>query len=148
MTPGLATVLALGMMLGLGACTDGYPIHDDPLSNPMALSQTERIQAMNDLGRRAHPDQRWRYDLAPPCTLEVDARPRGGERRLSAARLAIKDVRVRHDAAGSSYQVELRRRAADGKSTLPVLESATRLDALLMSGLLHAVQASCREARP
>ncbi|WP_156909258.1 hypothetical protein [Ottowia thiooxydans] len=137
-------VIAFAVIPFLCACSEGYPAYDEPIIDPMDLTQDERIAAMNELGDTAHPKAHWGYDLSGRCTLEIETTRKGEDRSFLSVGLGTKDVRVKYDKVDKVYEVQLtRQNVVDGVS-IGVLESVQQIDSLLMSGLLRAAQLGCQ----
>jgi hypothetical protein len=71
-------VLASVVLCGGAACIDGYPQQDEPLRNPFDMTMSQRLVEMNELGRAAHPERSWQYEMLPGCLLRVDVDGKDG----------------------------------------------------------------------
>lgn len=68
-------------LLWLAACTDGYPTDDEPRNDPIRMTRSQLLAALDALGARPHLGKRWRYALHAPCEVEVSVRNGASERR-------------------------------------------------------------------
>lgn len=136
------TAGALSLIL-LVACAEGYPPADSPVLNPTQLTPSERLSAMNRLGAHAHPDQRWVYTLADDCVLEVALDAKGQSRTRFALPLRQGIADTHFDAERRVYEVALSGAFGGARIGAPLLESAKWADAVLMRGLVQAIQQGC-----
>ncbi len=140
----------LGASLALAACSEGYPTADEPRDNPFDMTQPERLQAMNRLGREVAVDQRWEYRLAADCTLDVVVWPSDPKRQSLRVPLADTEVSVRFDADAEMYVISVIGVADTATSAEPiaVLEAAKWTDAIRMRSLLRSMRSDCNAAQP
>ncbi len=71
-------------LLGMVACSDGYPTEDVPQIEPAHMTQSQVLAALNELGQKARHDKRWRYTLRDGCELEITQRDGGRQRHRVA----------------------------------------------------------------
>lgn len=131
--PWLAALLAAAALCGLAACSDGYPSQDVEALSPFDMSNTQRVAALNELGRSAQPAHRWRYELQPGCALKVHRKTpdaRGGGQQIVVLKRAMDSVVV-FDETGRTFDVRLRASAQPDAADLgTVLRSKTWTDAM------------------
>lgn len=132
--------LLASLAVVVAGCSDGYPTEDEPLVSPLALTQDQRVVAMNTLGRQAHPRHRWSFALSDGCALQIEVA--GAEPRSFALSLARRDVALLHDKAGDVYQVRLAPSQGTG-AVVTILESRRYVDAARMRTLVRTLQAGC-----
>ena len=117
--PGL---LAAGLLVVGTACSDGYPKQDQVTISPHSMTQAQRLEAMNRLGKEVHPDRRWRYGLASSCVLEV--RVTGDKRASSSVALRGAAVARTFDREAATYSIAVTL-ADPAVPAVPVLEGAS-----------------------
>lgn len=146
----LFTVAALTALLALTACGDGYPGEDAPLISPFDMDNGQRLAALNEIGRSAHPQQQWRFSLAESCRLTVTQQRKGSreaQRSLPLARSM--DARVSFDKADRTYGVTLvawADGAADPQPLLTTIKSPGWTDARSAEQLLQLLIRDCGES--
>ncbi len=89
---------AVMLLTAATACSDGYSTQPKAPAGSHTLSQDERLVAMNQIGKDALADHRWRYGLSSACELHVT---------LSGARRASHQVRLDGALVGQSSDPEL-----------------------------------------
>ncbi|GAP38081.1 hypothetical protein [Piscinibacter sakaiensis] len=103
-----APALALLALAAAGVgCMDGYPTEDVPRRAAAQMSQQERLDGLNALGRAPHLAQRWRYALGAGCALQLELGD-GGRRERRALALQGAEIRTRVDGASGWHEVTLR----------------------------------------
>lgn len=126
------------MTLFGAACSDGYPENSEPVLRPAEMSQSQRLELMNQMGQRANLDARWRYKLAASCELTVTT---GSFFAKNSIRVALKEGEVvkSFDRGDKSYDVQLK----FSEVVVPLLESANWHDSVSFFGLIYHVQRTC-----
>jgi len=119
------------VLVALAACTRGYPEADAPRVSPFDQSNDERLAALNELARQAHPERRWSYSMGGPCELSVEYR-RKGQRPLQTTSKLVRtmDADLVFDKQDQTYDVVLL--ASSHREAQPiatVLESTAWTDA-------------------
>lgn len=136
---------AAGVIVLTAAC-DGYPTKDVQVVNPLEMSQAERIEAMNQLGREAQQRGSWRFRLEPGCVLKASVRRRGEGEQSYSIPLQASAVETRFDKDSGMYEVRVQHEAASDAAPLPVLETPRWTDSVEMTSLVRALQRGCRHA--
>lgn len=138
--------LMLGSLaiLFFAACTDGYPIEDELIMNPLELSSSQRLQAMNQLGQDTHPDLRWIYHALPSCILQVTFDGLDSGKQVFSLPMLNAGVDISSGKADPGYGVKVKPR--DGASLLErvVFLSKPWVDAVAMSHLVRSFQKGCQ----
>ncbi len=139
----------LALAGALAGCADGYPQDDAPHVSPFDMDNGERIAALNQIARGAHPDRRWMYAMERTCELGVEYRRKGSSATRSAWPLvrATEPVVV-FDKADQTYGVVLRESAdRDAPTVTTVLEASKWTDATQAELLLRLVIRDCARER-
>ena len=136
------------VLLLCSGCVDGYPRHHAVDVPPGDMTQAQRIEAMNQLGKESNPDGPWHYNLLPHCTLEVMAR-RSGKPRLSS-KLPVRDaiIAVDFDREDETFEVRVRPQEGLNQLGVSVLDSPRWIDAVVMRSLLDRVRQGCSQRAP
>ena len=144
-------MLTTCVVLFLAACTEGYPTEDELIISPHALTQSERLEAMNQLGQEAHPGITWIYRTQPSCILQISVE--GGESGRQTFSLQMKDaaVNVSSNKTDKVYGIQVQPKGSDSQEKQPILLSRTWVDAVEMHiGKYHpkhnqpAIKQACR----
>ncbi|MDY0747126.1 hypothetical protein SNE35_21645 [Paucibacter sp. R3-3] len=140
-------IFLLALVL-LQACSDGYPREDAPLPSPFDMDSAQRITALNEIGAKAHMEQRRRFELQGDCGLQVTTkRPKTRELRETFELQRSMDVRVAFDKAGQTFDVHLVSRAEQPEVRLGILLKSTRwTDATRAHLLLQLLARDCGRA--
>jgi hypothetical protein len=137
-------MLAFGAMLLFAACTEGYPKEDELIVNPLALNQSQRLEAMNLLGQEAHPEMTWTYSVLPGCILRTMVSGFETDKPAFNLPMVHADVGISFDKSGQIYSVQVQPRELESLEKRPVLLSKTWLDAIEMSNLVRSFQMGCQ----
>jgi hypothetical protein len=127
------------------ACMDGYPQQDVPATDPLDMTQAQRLAQMNALGGDAHPDRRWSYELLPGCVLRVDFDGKAGPRPSIDIPLLGAAVKVATDKIDDTFDVEVRPTNPASTTGVTVLEAQEWAHAIGMSRLLRVVEKGCAD---
>lgn len=130
-------------MVAGAACMDGYPRQDAPPSDPIDMTQAQRLMHMNTLGSEAHPERRWSYGLLPGCVLRIDADGPDGPQPPLEIPLLGAVVQVAADKADGTFDVAVAREQVPAAF---VLEGLDWGHAGWMQLLLRVVQKGCADA--
>lgn len=133
----------IGVIFLGAACVDGYPTHDEPLSDPSTMSQDERMTAMNRVGEAGKPDSLWRYRLRPGCILTVAVERPGNANRALEVPLRGAQVAATLGDADRTHAVLVQPLGAGQQSLMQVLAGADWFDAVRMTSLLRYLQRDC-----
>ena len=145
-----ATVIRLAKRLGIAfcaavfcaACLDGYPGNYAPVLTPVEMTQSQRLQSMNQIGQQAYLDTRWRYKLTDVCELKVTTG--GFFSRESKVILLKQNVVVRSvDRSDKTHDVHMKSLNSAANGLLPLLETANWADAVSLFALATHVQRDC-----
>ena len=132
------------VILFFAACTDGYPTEDELIINPLELNQSQRLQAMNQLGQDAHPEMTWIYRALPSCTMQITVNgPESGQQTFSL-QMSGAGVDISFNKTEQIYGVKVQPKRGDTLEDQPVLLSKTWLDAIEMSNLVRSFQVGCQ----
>lgn len=137
----------MSVIVLLAGCADGYPTDDDGLMLHHGMSESEAVQAMNQVGDADHLDRRWRYALEPGCLLEVETRRLFLIRASMSVILLGTEAVATRDATTGEYSVAVRPRAGASSRKTTVLEGADWTDAGEMRWLLNHVASRCDGSR-
>lgn len=141
--------IALSALLLLG-CSGGYPGEDAPLVSPFDMGNEQRLSALNEIGADAHPDRRWRFELADGCRLEVTHRRES--KRLPGTVFELRrgmKLDVAFDTADQTFDVHLlASAAADAPRLGTLLESEAWTDAVQADLLLQLLIRDCGKPSP
>ncbi len=134
----IRTWLIVGAGLVCVACTDGYPGKHAPVLTPAEMTQTQRLKQINDIGRRAYLETRWKYKLNESCDLKVS---RG---RLFSKKSVVVSLKQGHvvrsvDRTDKTHDIHLRL----VNSMVPLLETANWADSVSFYTLVSHVQRAC-----
>ncbi|OGB53584.1 MAG: hypothetical protein A2503_05635 [Burkholderiales bacterium RIFOXYD12_FULL_59_19] len=131
-------------ILFFAACTEGYPTEDELIINPLELNQSQRLEAMNQLGKDAHPEMTWIYRALPSCTMQITVNgPKSGQQTFGL-QMSGADVDISFNKAEKVYGVKVQPKEGDTLEERPVLLSKTWLDAIEMNNLVRSFQVGCQ----
>ncbi|QPF74126.1 hypothetical protein G8A07_15190 [Roseateles sp. DAIF2] len=145
-TGGRRSALALLAALLFG-CADGYPDQDAALISPFDMSQSQRLAALNGLGREARGERRgWHYALESGCRLRTELRQRGEDKQTGRhALVSAMEVLLQFDKAARRYELFLTADASEAAPRLARLyDSARWTDAVQARLLLRLLIRDCR----
>lgn len=130
--------------LFLAACTEGYPTEDELIINPLEMNQSQRLQAMNQLGQDAHPEMTWIYRALPSCTMQITVNGSESDQQTFSLQMSGAGVGISFNKAEQIYGVKVQPKRGDALEEQPVLLSKTWLDAIEMSNLVRSFQVGCQ----
>lgn len=130
--------------LFFAACTDGYPTEDELIVNPLELNQSQRLQAMNQLGQDAHPEMTWIYRALPSCAMLITVNGSESGQQTFGLKMSGAGVDISFNKAEKIYGVKVQPKEGDTLEERPVLLSKTWLDAIEMSNLVRSFQIGCQ----
>ncbi len=128
------------------ACVDGYPQEDEPLRNPFDMTPAQRLAEMNSLGKDAHPERRWQYEMRPGCVLRVDVDGPAGPRPSVDVPLLGAVVQLSRDKVDATFNIDVHSGPHGARSETSVLESLRWADANVMLLLVRVLQLGCANA--
>lgn len=131
-------------ILFFAACTEGYPTEDELIINPLELNQSQRLQAMNQLGQDAHPEMTWIYRALPSCTMQITVNGSESDRQTFSLQMSGAGVDIGFNKTEQIYGVKVQPKRGDTLEEQPVLLSKTWLDAIEMSNLVRSFQVGCQ----
>ena len=133
------------MVFALAACTRGYPEEDAPRVSPFDMSNDERLAALNELARQAHPERKWSYSLEGNCELSVEYRRKGNRATHTTSKLVrAMDADLAFDKQDGTYDVVLRASShRDAEAIATVMESKEWTDASQASLYLTLLIRDC-----
>ncbi|MCM2342257.1 hypothetical protein [Rhodoferax sp.] len=134
------------VILFFAACTDGYPKEDELIINPLELSQSQRLQAMNQLGQDAHPEIKWIYRALPSCTMQITVNGSESGKQTFSLEMSGAGVDISFNKVEQIYGVKVKPKQGDTLEEQPVLLSKTWLDAIEMSNLVRSFQIGCQSS--
>ena len=137
-------MLAAGAILIFAACTDGYPIEDELVISPHALTQSERLQAMNQLGQDAYPGIEWIYRALSDCILQITVEGVESGKQTFSLQMAGAGIDVSSNKADEAFGVQVVPIEGESLEKQHVLLSKTWLDAVAMRNLLLSFQIVCQ----
>jgi len=130
-------VLACALVLA-SACSDGYSSKNAVALAPADMTQHQRLEQINAIGRSAYLETRWHYKLVDACEL-----------KLTKGRLLSKETQViqltqtqlvrRFDRSDKTHDVHLKQT----DSVVPLLESANWVDSVRFLTLIDEVRRDC-----
>lgn len=126
------------------ACTDGYPREDELIINPLELNQSQRLQAMNQLGQDAFPEMTWIYRTLPSCIMQITVNGIESGKQTFSVQMSGAGVDVSFNRADQIYGVQVQPREGKNLEAQPILLSKTWLDAIEMSNLVRSFQVGCQ----
>jgi hypothetical protein len=132
----LAVALTVGTLCV--ACGDGYPGDTDVVLTPAEMSQLQRLDRLNAIGRQPYLDARWRYKLTEACDLKVS---KGRLFAKQSVLIPLKNGRIvkSTDRVDKSHDVHLQQ----SEQNIPLLESATWVDSVSFFSLVSHLQRDC-----
>ena len=136
-------MLATCVVLFFAACTDGYPTEDELIISPHELTQSERLQAMNQIGQDAQPEIKWIYRALPGCVLQITVEGVESGKLTFSLRMAGAGVDISSNKADEAFGVQVQPREGDYLEKQPILLSRTWIDAVEMSNLVRSFQLGC-----
>ncbi|GLS14728.1 hypothetical protein [Hydrogenophaga electricum] len=142
--PLVRTALALGVVLGLAACADGYPSDNTSLALHFGMDGAEIETAMNHIGSQRYLKQRWAYALTDRCSLQAGEVP---GLMGSATEPVVLDLR--HVAVSMEKTVGPRGHrvwvtpAPDSSEAVPLIEGAHWSDASQIKWLVEFARSRC-----
>lgn len=131
-------------ILFFSACTEGYPTEDELIINPLELNQTQRLQAMNQLGQDAHPDMTWIYRALPSCILQMTVDGLDSGKQVINLPMLDVSVDISSSKADQAYGVIVKLRVGASSSEQVVFLSKTWGDAVEMINLVRSFQTGCQ----
>lgn len=137
-------VLVSCAILFFSACADGYPAEDELAINPVEMNQVERLEAMNRLGQRAHPNLTWLYRAMPGCSLQWTVDGADSHKETFNLPLWGAGVEVSFDKADQIYGVQVRPADASDLKKSTRLLNKKWVDALALNQLVRLFQAGCK----
>lgn len=145
-----ATLIRLAQRLGIAncavvlctACLDGYPGNYTPVLMPAEMTQSQRLQSMNQIGQQVYLDTRWRYKLTDVCELKVTS---GGLFSRESKVISLKQgVVVKSvDPSDKTHDVHIKALNTSANELHPLLETANWSDAVSLFTLATQVQRDC-----
>jgi hypothetical protein len=136
-------ILAPCVVLLFAACTQGYPTEDAVIISPHALTQSERLEAMNQLGQDAHPGIKWIYRSLPNCSLQIAVEGVEPGKQTFSLQMAGASVDVSSNKTAKAYGVQVQPKDSDNQEKQPILLSRTWADAVEMGNLVRSFQRGC-----
>jgi hypothetical protein len=144
---GAAKLLLLAAVVPLGmACTEGYPKRDVETLHPLDMSNTQRVEAMNRLGKEAVPDRTWAYALQSNCVLRVTTGKPGQDRVSVTVPLKGATGQTSFDRERKLYGFSLKVSDTQAPEGVLLLESRSWSDTVEMNSLLKALQLGCQDS--
>ena len=137
-------LLVPAVFLFFSACTEGYPTEDELIINPLELNQSQRLQAMNQLGQDAHPEMTWIYRALPSCSMQITVNGSASDQQTFSLQMSGAGVDISFNKAEQIYGVKVQPKQGDTLEEQPVLLSKTWLDAIEMSNLVRSFQVGCQ----
>ena len=134
-----ASVLCLAALLGLMACSDGYPTEDVPQIDPARMTQSQLLAALNELGAEPHLGKRWRYALRDGCELEIAVRD--GERQRH--RVVLEGAAIASRSADGITEILLVPQAGGEAQAVTALETRRWSDTVRARALLTHLEVRC-----
>lgn len=120
------------------ACADGYPDDSESVLMPAEMTQSQRVQQMNQIGQQAYLGTRWRYKLTELCDLEI-ATGRLLAKESTVVSLKRGQVIKSVDRADKTHDVHLQHINV----LTPLLETASWADSVTFYTLVSHVQRDC-----
>jgi len=136
-------MLASLAILFFAACTEGYPTEDGLSVNPLDLNRSQRLQAMNELGKDAHPEMTWTYRALPGCTLQISVSGLESGKQTYGLQMSGAGVDISFNKAEQIYGVQVQPRQGPSLDERTVLLSKTWVDAVEMLNLVRSFQIGC-----
>ncbi len=99
--------LVLALTVPLTACLDGYPSDDLPTPDPFSMAPAELLGALNELGAKALPGQRWRYSQPQACALKVKTGRWPWSRQVQQHRLEATNIALVSTPGSRLHQLAL-----------------------------------------
>jgi len=120
------------------ACSDGYPGNFEPVLMPAEMTQTQRLQQMNQIGQQSSLDTRWRYKLTESCKLKVTT---GSLFSRKSTLVSLKQGQVVKsiDRVDKNHDIHLKQLDV----MVPLLEAANWVDSVSFYTLVSFVQRDC-----
>lgn len=131
-------------VLFFAACTDGYPKEDELIINPLELNQSQRLEAMNQLGQDAHPKITWIYRALPSCVMQMTVNGLESVKQTFSLQMSGAGVDFSYNKADQVYGVQVQPREGEILEERPVLLSKTWGDAVEMINLVRSFQTGCQ----
>ena len=101
---------------------------------------------MNNLGKGAHPEHRWQYEMLPGCVLRVDVDGPAGPRPSVDVPLLGAVVQLSRDKTAATFNIDVHSGPSGARSETSVLESLCWADASVMLLLMRVLQVGCGDA--
>jgi hypothetical protein len=141
----LAAVLLVPLSFTLQACSDGYPNEDAVLISPFDMRNEQRIEALNQIGARAHREQNWHFELAETCQLKVSHKRQGSRAQARELRLdRSMDIEMVFEKQDETFDLHLMASAdADADRLAPMLVSTAWTEAVQADLLLQLLIRDC-----
>lgn len=139
---GWRCAVGLALVMGLVACTDGYPPPQREPVEPQLMSTGQLLKALNTMGRRAADRGTWSYRLTPACELvvTVDA---GGSSDSTVHAIRGARFQLGYDKALSAYEVQAVARGEREPDPKPLLKASDWADAVFANSVLWHLQQDC-----
>jgi len=131
-------------ILFFAACTEGYPTEGELIINPVELNQAQRLQAMNQLGKVAHPEVTWIYRALPSCIMEMTFRGFESAKQTFSMHLSGAGVDISFNKMDQIYGAQVAPRKGESLEERPVLLSKNWVDAIEMGNLIRSFQTGCQ----
>ena len=132
------------VFLFFSACTEGYPTEDELAINPLELNQSQRLQAMNQLGQDAHPEMTWFYRALPSCTMQITVNGSESDQQTFSLQMSGAGVDISFNKAEKIYGVKVQPMEGGTLEERPVLLTKTWPDAIEMGNLVRSFQVGCQ----
>lgn len=141
----LAALLLVPLSFTLPGCSDGYPDEDAVLISPFDMRNEQRIDALNQIGARAHREQHWHFELAEACQLTVSHKRQGSRAQARELRLERSmDIEMVFDKQDETFDLHLVASAdADADRLAPLLVSTAWTEAVQADLLLQLLIRDC-----
>ena len=109
---------------------------------PAEMTQSQRLQSMNQIGQQVYLDTRWRYKLTDVCELKVTS---GGLFSRESKVISLKQgVVVKSvDPSDKTHDVHIKALNTSANELHPLLETANWSDAVSLFTLATQVQRDC-----
>ena len=133
--------VALYAVLLCAACVDSYPTEDAPFV--VNMTQSQRLDEMNDIGDQAYLDVLWRYELLPACQLKVVKGTLLTNRKTVVVPCLASKVVKRFDRTDKTYDVYLKLVGHPSVPKISVFEGGDWVDTTEFIALLKHVQRDC-----
>jgi hypothetical protein len=136
---------AFGVVTTLAACTDGYPQRDVQVLSPVTMSQKQRVEAMNAVGKQHYLGERWRYKFNEACELKVTTGRWFSVKHSDWVPLASVQVVRSFDRSDKTHDLFLQPKdpPSANATSVPLLTGAQWEDAIQQMNLAQFMQRNC-----